>query len=87
VELVDTPDLKSCDHLVVRVQVPPRVHRETPVFSGVSFLKRLFQNMEKEPKSENPTISSPINFEICMAEKWFSTYIQNRSMAIILAAV
>jgi len=25
VELVDTPDLKSCDHLVVRVQVPPRV--------------------------------------------------------------
>ena len=25
VELVDTPDLKSCDHLVVRVQVPLRV--------------------------------------------------------------
>ena len=26
VELVDTPDLKSCGHLPVRVRFPPRVH-------------------------------------------------------------
>jgi hypothetical protein len=28
VELVDTPDLKSCAHLGVRVQVPPRVQKQ-----------------------------------------------------------
>ena len=28
VELVDTQDLKSCDHLVVRVQVPLRVQEK-----------------------------------------------------------
>ena len=30
VESVDTQDLKSCGHLPVRVQVPPRVHRRAP---------------------------------------------------------
>gem|GEM_PF-4281042 len=39
VELVDTPDLKSCDHLVVRVQVPPRVPQEKP------FLRAFFNSI------------------------------------------
>jgi hypothetical protein len=34
VKLVDTQDLKSCDHLVVRVQVPPLV-RLKPLFKGL----------------------------------------------------
>jgi hypothetical protein len=28
VELVDTPDLKSCGRMPVRVQVPPRVQKQ-----------------------------------------------------------
>ena len=39
VESVDTPDLKSCGHLPVRVQVPPRVLRITPK-PGVYFFVR-----------------------------------------------
>jgi hypothetical protein len=34
--LVDTPDLKSCGHLPVRVQVPPRV--QNPDFNVRVFL-------------------------------------------------
>lgn len=38
VELVDTQDLKSCDLLVVRVQVPPLVLKSLVAIRGFWFL-------------------------------------------------
>ncbi len=47
VELVDTPDLKSCDHLVVRVQVPPRVQRESQGLISLAFLLQVQHRYNK----------------------------------------
>ena len=60
VELVDTPDLKSCAHLGVRVQVPPSVLIETPVFTrGFFVFIKLYLQRKKTANIVNRPISEP----------------------------
>ena len=47
VELVDTQDLKSCDHLVVRVQVPPGT--EKLLKNGFLFVFLNMKSLIKQP--------------------------------------